>query len=336
MKSRLFLVVFLSYFFVFSSAHAQISVTGGLELSPSTDNPVPGQTVTITARSYTIDINAAKVTWVVDGKVVRSATGATSLEVIAPILGKKMSIEVTAVNTDGTVIKNSFTLGSGFVDLVFETDGYTPPFFRGKLSPVYQNTIKIAAIAHVANSAGIEYDPSSLVYQWKKNGRVIEDQSGYGKQYVLIAGDVVPRPYDISVTVWPRDNSASAVAYASVQSGTPSIGFYVDDATYGPLFNRSITNTVYVGQQKEVTVFGVPFGFNAVDTPETEWNWGINNLKRDTLSSKKSVILRAPEGSSGTSQVRLNIGSTERILQGATSGFSVIFSNQKETNATTF
>jgi hypothetical protein len=328
MKSRFFGVILLCAFMFSAVAHAQVPTSiGGLELSPSSNNPSPGQTITVTARSYTIDINSSKVSWYVDGKLSKSGAGMTSFDVVAPALGKKISIEVTATNVDGVIVKSSIIIGSGSVDLLLETDGYTPPFFKGKIPAVYQNSVTIIAVPHIANSAGIEYSPSALVYQWKKNGRALEDQSGYNKQSIVLVGDVVPRPYDISVTVWPKDNDSSASAYTQVITRGPEIQFYIEDPLYGTLFNRSIGSTLRIGSNKETSVLAVPFGFNKprVGTGDLDWSWGLNNSGRSSLTNKESVVLRAPDDSTGSSNVQVSIRNIEKILQGTDATFSVQF-----------
>lgn len=334
---RHFIAFFLVFSFLFSLstvAGAQVTNSiGGLELTPSTSSPVPGQTVTIVARSYTIDIDSAKVTWYMNGKILKSGTGLTSIEIPAPALGKKVSIEVTASNSDGIVVRSSVTIGSGSVDLIFETDGYVPPFFKGKTGLVYQNSLTIIAVPHLANSAGVEYDPATLVYQWKKGDQSLEGQSGYGKRSIKLAGEIVPRPFDISVTVWTKDNNSSASAYASVEASGPEILFYVDDPQYGTLYNRAIGSSLRIGKNKETSVLGVPFGFNKprVGTGDLDWSWGLNNASRASVTNKESVTLRAPDESAGSSNISVNIRNTDKILQGASAAFSAIFgaSNQQ-------
>lgn len=340
MKSRFLAFLVPVICAVSITAHAQIPASiGGLELTLSTANPVPGQAVTITARSYTIDINTAKVTWYIDGKSVKSGVGETIYEAKAPVLGKKLTIEVTATNPEGTTVRSSVALGSGSVDIIFESDGYVPAFFKGKILPAYQNEVRIIAVPHVANRAGVEYDPATLIYQWKKNGRTLEDQSGYGKQSIILTGDIVPRPYDISLSVWPRDNSAVAESFFEVSAGSPEIQFYIDDPLYGPLFNRAIESTLRIGTNKETSVLAVPFGFNKprVGTGDLSWEWGLNGRSQSNLSSRESIILRSPDQSSGSSNIQLNIRNTDKILQGATGIFSALFSSETKQNpAVTF
>ncbi|MEK7641994.1 MAG: hypothetical protein AAB365_03320 [Patescibacteria group bacterium] len=335
MKSRYFLFLIFSMFLSASAACAQVPITvGGLDVSVSNENPAPGQTVILRARSYTIDINTSVVSWSVNGKQVQSGIGLTTLEIIAPVLGKKFVVTVSAATTEGRTVTASVTIGSGSVDMITETDGYAPTFFRGKLGTVYQNTVKVIAVPHLADADGVEYDPKTLIYQWKKNERVIEEQSGYGKQSVSILGDIVPRPYTVSVSVWPRDNSARAQGIAYVTMESPTVGFYIDDPLYGPLFNKMIGAVVNIGSEKETSVLAVPYGFNRPISSigSLAFSWVINGIRRDELSSNQSVVLRAPEGSAGSSSITLGIKNAAKILQGASGGFSAAFSQEKSSS----
>ena len=336
MKYGFLLSLFVVFFLVASSVSAQVPIAGGLDLSASIESPAPGQTVKITARSYAIDINSAKISWVVDGTTAKNAIGATTLEIKAPVLGKTISIKVTATNPGGGVEFGTINIGSGSVDFILETDGYTPPFFKGKISPVYQNAVKIIIIPHLASASGQEYDPKNLTYQWKKNDRVIEDQSGYGKQSITLVGDIVPRPYDLSVDVWTRDNSSHTQGFIQIEATSPSINFYADDPLYGPLFNRAISSVVRIGSQRETSVLAIPFGFNKDKSNfgNLSWSWLVNDSVRSELSSKESVVLRAPDDSSGSSNIQLNIVNADKILQGASAVFSALFSAQKDSTAT--
>ncbi len=321
--------------------HAQSIPTNlnSIVLTPSSNNPTPGETITITAASYSFDINSAVVTWIVDGKQVQKSIGATILSVQAPALGKKTLIRVTAATTDGSVYSTSITLGSGSIDLITETDGYTPPFFAGKVPYVFQNTLTVIAIPHLVNSAGKEYDPANLIYQWKKDdGTVLQSQSGYGKQAISLKGNIIPRPYYLLVTATSRDGNAQAESAIQIQPTSPSITFYIDDALYGPLFNKAITGPVYIGNQKETSAFASLYGFNFSNTIANDLtlNWMINNTLHPELASNKSIVLRAPDGTSGTSHIELGVQGINNILQSAGNSFDVSFDTTNSTsNATT-
>ena len=312
---------------------------GGLELSASTNNPAPGQVVTVTAKSYGADISGATISWKVNGKTVQTGAGSVALQIQAPALGKSEEIGATATLANGTVLQNTITISSGSVDMIIEASGYVPPLFLGKLSPSYQNTVSVVAVPHIANASGVEYDPSTLIYLWKKNGQVLQDQSGYGKQSLTVDGDVVPRPYSVSVSVSSRDGAAQAQGTTEVTLQAPTISFYVSDPLYGTLFNQAVNGTVRIGAQKESSVLAVPFGF---DRPSDglgglSLDWQVNSQSRPELSSSDSVVLRAPGEAAGSSQIGLQIRNSKSILQGADAGFTVMFyTNAAQSTATTF
>lgn len=324
MKHRLALIVSCAVLLA-SVAHAQsvpLSV-GGLQLTASTNNPAPGDSVIVTAKSYTDDLSSSNLTWTVNGVVAEKGVGATSLTVTAPALGKHLTVSVSAITSSNTGLGDSIVVGSGAVDLILESSGYVPPFFSGKVDPAYQNDVTVVAIPHLMSSSGGEYDPSGLVYQWKKNGSVLQSQSGYGKQSIVMAGDILPRPYTMSVTATSRDGSAQAEGYISVTPDLPSISFYANDPLYGPLYNRALGSNVVIGSEKEAGVIAVPYGFDRAGG--LSFSWSINGVTDPSLSSNDSITLRAPEGQTGSSNIALTISSAQKILQGVENEFSANF-----------
>ncbi len=301
-----------------------------LEISMSTESPTPGQTLTLTAKSYSIDINSATLTWTVDGKQIQKGAGLTSLEVKAPSLGKESKITVTAISTKGITFSNSLSLSSGSVDLIMENTGYVPPFFQGKTPVSYQNTTNIIALPHLADSKGVEYDPKTLVYQWKKNSRVVEDQSGYGKQVFSLIGEIVPRATILNVTASTRDGSKRASATISVSYNSPSLTFYIDDPLYGPFWNTAVNETIFIGKEKETNILMTPYGFNKPTNQlgNLILSWMINGYERPELETNESITLRAPDNADGSSNIELTIKNKKDILQTASAGFSVRFSSK--------
>lgn len=329
MNRLLILFFIIVSFFSFSIVHGQgvpVNPTG-LSISTSSNYPNPGQKVTITARSYSIDINSSTITWTVNGKVIKKGIGETSLDVVAPDLGKSLIIEVTATSPSEIVQSASITINSGSVDMIIESDGYVPPLFKGKLPVVYQNNTKIIAIPHLADQKGVEYDPKSLVYQWKKNSRVVEDQSGYGKQSFTLQGEIVPRTASINVTVSTKDGTQQAIGYITVPYTSPSLVFYVDDPLYGPLFNTSLGENIYIGKEKEKNVLAIPYGFtkSTIESGSLNFTWLINGLENTDLSKNQSITLRSPDSSSGSSNLELTVRNSREILQEASAGFAVRF-----------
>ena len=310
-------------------AHAQgVPASIGISITASPANPAPGDSVTLTAQSYTADINGATLTWSVNGSRIKSGVGETTLVITAPALGKTSTVSVSASTPAGQSFYNTLSIKSGSIDFIVESSGYTPPFFKGRLPVAYQNLVRMTAIPHLANSQGIEYSPTTLIYNWERDtGTVLSDQSGYGKQYIDLQGDIVPRPFGLTVTVSTKDGSLSTKGNVSVIPQDASLAFYVNDPLYGPLYNKAANDNINIGSQNEVSVVAVPYGFdkavNAIGNLLLDWS--INGTSRPELTSSNIVVLRAPNGSSGVSSIQLNINNNADILQRASNGFSATF-----------
>ena len=322
-----------------SAAQAQGIATGvsGLVIETSSSNPYPGQEVTVSLKSYSIDIDSSTVSWSLNGKQVQSGIGLKTVKVTAPDLGKSLVVSITAKPASGAALSDSIIIAASTIDMIVEHDGYVHPLFIGKISPRYQNIVKIVAIPHLGMPSGAEYDPKTLVYTWKKGSSVLQDQSGYGRQSIYLAGDIVPRPYDVTVSVATRDGAAQGQGFISVAATSPSIGFYVTDPLYGTLFNKAIKNSVRIGSEKETSVLAVPFGFNKPKdgVGDLGLTWLINSMKRAELAASQTVVLRAPQGSAGSSNIRLDIRNAGKILQSASAGFSASFSGDESSEEST-
>ena len=330
-----FVLVFALYATPSSVALAQdLPVSDGVTLSLSTDNPVPGQIVTVTANSYSADISGARLTWTVNDKVVKDEVGAMSIDVSAPALGSKLNISVSASNPEGMTYIGTVIIGSGAVDMIVESDGYIPPIFLGKSPTAYQNSVKVIAVPHLADSSGKEYNPSNLIYQWKKNGQVIADKSGYGKRSITIEGELIPREFDLSVNVSTRTTADQAIGTTLIQPSAPSANIYINDPLYGTLFNRAVGEKLGIGTKKETSLLVVPFGFNK----SRSITWLLNDTERTELADKLNITLRSPGDDGGSSDISVRISSPANILQGATAAFTAYFGATKttETNNTEF
>jgi hypothetical protein len=113
------------------------------------------------------------------------------------------------------------------------------------------------------------------------------------------------------------------------------MAFYDNDPLYGPLYNRALGSTVYVGTQRELGVLAVPYGFDlpASGLGGLNWSWLVNGTEHPELAGNDIVTLRAPEGSSGSSNVEADVTNGQKVLQQGSAALSVIFSAATAPNA---
>lgn len=333
MRQYIFHICLILAFFIgaTSTVVAQtVPVSAGLEIYSSIQSPSPGQNIVISAKSYNTDLNSATIVWSVNGSEVKRGIGATTLNTTAPIAGKMSTIIVTAIALDGSRLTGSTVVGSGSVDLIVEADGYVPALFLGKVHPTHENKVKVIAIPHLTQSNGVEYDPATLIYEWRRNESVLQSQSGYGKNSLTIDGSLIPRVFTVSVTIRSRNGDAVVNGLVTISPEPASLAMYIDDPLYGPLFNKALGSQINLGSERESAILGVPFGFNSTQPNDIAYEWMINGSLRQDLLTNQSIIVRAPDDSAGTSLISLKVRNTRNILQSALGGFTVSFSAPRE------
>jgi hypothetical protein len=338
MKLKFFIVAILFIFTAPMYARAQANMPSspdGIVVTTDPENPAPGDSVTITIQDYQSDINKANISWLLDRKQYAKGVGKYSISVTAPSSGKTLEVMAVIDTVEGAEIRKVVNIKSGDIDMVWETGGYAPAFYRGKSQFSYQNYLKVVAVPHFVDADGNPIKPSQLVYKWKQDDTVLQDQSGFGKQSVIVKGDVVPRPFNIDVQISSLDGNSSGVGELRFEAVPPSIVFYPDDLLYGVYYNRAVGD-MFPLSNSEVKIIAAPYGFNI--NSGLSYEWSINNVPHDELAQSKNIVLRVNGSDQGRSVIALtmkNIG--DDILQSATAGFTAIFNGKSQSaNNVTF
>ena len=185
-------ILVLSLSFSYTNAQVQQGIDG-VEIYSKPKNPAEYQNVTLYLESFLEDLDSSSIIWMINGKTEAHGVGMKELQVIAPKTGKTLVAVAIIKTSAGKEIKKSFVIKSGSVDIVFESKGYVPPFYKGKNFFSYQNWIRLVAIPHLSVDGVTEVSPKNLIYVWKRGGKYIEGGKGYGKQSVDIKADDVPK-----------------------------------------------------------------------------------------------------------------------------------------------
>ncbi|MDQ5893037.1 MAG: hypothetical protein QG640_47 [Patescibacteria group bacterium] len=313
-----------------TQAYAQIPASvDGVTIDTNISNPRPEQMVEVFVESFGLDLNASSIVWLVDGKNQGQGIGLKKILVTMPRVGVTLNVKAVIKTPEGKEIQKSLVLKSGSVDIIWEPRGYTPPFFEGKLPLVYQNSVRIVAIPHLSKDGLSEIDPKTLVYQWKMGGKYVPDGQGYGKQSVNIQLDSIPKPLEIEVEVYTREQSQNTSGSISIEPIEPFLYFYEDNSLYGILFNKILTGRVSL-KNEEMRVRAVPFGFNIGQGSDANvYNWSVNNVDQPSLLKNQSITIRTKAETEGISNINLDIRNQEAILQGARGQFTVYFSKKQ-------
>ncbi len=324
LKISVITLFLIFYFGFYSESIAQVQTPiDGVTIDTSNENPKPGQNVDIFIESYLFDLNSSSIVWTVNGKVSDKGIGIKKISVPAPKIGTQIDVSVDIKGSDGREVKKAISIRSGYVDLVWESDGYVPPFYKGKAPFSYQNNVRITAIPHLAKNSGTEVDPRTLVYTWKLGGKYIDNGQGYGKQSVVIEYGDIPKTLEITVDVINREQTLHTVGSMNLTPSEPSLLFYEEDSLYGIYYNKVLPDKFNL-KNVEAKILAIPYGFN-LNNQEIDYTWSINNIEQSDLIKNRSIIIRTKGDTSGSSNLFLDIRNQDRILQGARGNFTINF-----------
>lgn len=214
------------------------------------------------------------------------------------------------------------------VDLLWQGNTYTPPFYKGKTLWSNQSMITLWALPQGLG------DPAKLNYKWTKGGTVLggpKGVNGVGKNRLSFTDSVLGRPQTIKVDIVSTpaaDGSEEVLASASVyvEPIPPTLVIYENNPLYGFMFHKEAVGTFNL-QEKEVTFTAFPFFFSTSNriNADLSYKWNSNSGEAET---RNSVTYRSPDNGSGTSQIQASISNRDKILQSASRNFLIQFGKQ--------
>lgn len=212
------------------------------------------------------------------------------------------------------------SLSAQSVDLLWQGDGYTPPFYNGRTLWSSQSKITLFAVPQKLGG------PANLNYKWSRNGTVLGSLSGVGKNTLSLNDSVLSKSQNIRVEIVFGDNEVLAQTSTVITPVTPSLLVYENNPLYGFLFHKEVSGS-YPLHEAEITFDAFPLFFSVQDHSDTSltYRWRTNTGETET---KSSVTYRAPEEASGTSLISITLSNADKILQSANKSFLVQFGEE--------
>lgn len=287
-------------------------------LTPST--PGPGQAVEAVLTATSIDLNRSTITWTVNGVRIASGLGVRTASFTTGGVGSTLTLSVRIDSPDGVFTRSvSFDLSS--VDLLWQGEGYVPPFYKGRTLWGRESRITFTAIPHVPN-----VNSGNLIYRWSLDGEVVDTASGVGKNSFAIYDSVLGLTRDVQVDVMTSSDTVVASASLSTSAVAPQLLVYENSPLYGYIFNREVSGA-FTMKGREITLATFPYFFNTSRRINSNllYTWTTNS--RDSRVGGE-VTYRAPEAD-GRSSVRVSAQGLKGYLQNAEKSFLVQFSNNE-------
>lgn len=329
LKKTSFFFVFLSIFFSCSFVSAQ-SIPGiqtPLIVSVVPSEPRANQITIIGIQSYSMDLDRALITWYVDGVNTNSGVGLKQFRVMAGPSGSTKTVDVTVSTVDAGTFSETIVIRPADVGLLWESDTYTPPFYKGKALHSYNGSFKVVAIPELFTAAGVKIDSKDLIYTWKKNGEVEGSASGYGKNtYIGSQTSYLREGEDISVEVSaPRDNVVASNSIL-ITPLVPEVLLYEKSPLYGIIYEKALRNTMKLTNE-EVTIIAEPFSFSVQkrNVSNLTYAWTLNGSPLSDFANKSSVTLRRTSDAAGRANLAVSLQNTFKLLQGGNNGLTISY-----------
>lgn len=303
-------------FFAFShEIHAQYEVTeDDITVLSDPEIPPPLQNITLTLSSYATDINSAFVIWKVGGKTQLSGTGEKKFQVTTGENGSTTVVDITIRPVSGEVIQKQFVIRPADIDILWEgADSYVPPFYKGRALPTSEGLIRVVAIPQVKDGS-LQTDVSNFVFKWKRDDKVIQSGSGYGKNSLLLRQSYLNKKEVLDVSATGIGTGIITQKKFEVPIFKPKILFYEKDPLLGIRYNRALDQSFEVASG-EKTIVAEPYFFGPVDalSPELEYTWTINGQSIYTPEIKN--VLTVKKGTSaGVATIGLEIKNLLRLF----------------------
>ncbi len=315
------ILVFFLFFIIGITLHTQ-SVFAELKNNEiiATINPqipVAFQDVRIDLKSYLIDIDKAKITWIVNGKTQLDGLGKKVFTVKTGEIGSITNIEIK-ISINGASVTKAIFLSPAEMDVLWEgINTYVPPFYKGKAIPAPEAQIKFTAIPNMKNASGQNIKGSELTYSWKKNYNGDQEASGYGKDGYTAKNSYFDEIDNVEVFGSSMDG-ITARGKAMVVYVTPRIIFYPATQSGGIEYNKTVTNG-YKITNSDFQIYAIPFGFSFLNPKDSNltYSWSLNNKLINTPVEKNMLALKIDPNQKGEAIISLSLESFSRLLQTA-------------------
>ena len=208
------------------------------------------------------------------------------------------------------------------IDLLWQGDGYTPPFYQGASAWPAEGRIHFLAIPQGLG------DPKGLTYKWTRDGTVLGSLSGVGQSTLTFNDSILSKTQRVKVEIISPDNEALAQTSVTVTPTIPTTLIYEKNPLYGFMFHNETSNGYQLLDQ-EITFTAFPL-FASVSNRESSalhYTWK-SSAGEDSLLS--SVTYRIPDGASGIASISLSLSNANTLRQAAGSTFLVQFGNPNE------
>jgi hypothetical protein len=247
-----------------------------LTIKTNPDYPGPNQETVATLRFSQSDLDRAKISWFLNGEIQKSGIGEKTFNFRTGSIGTVSRVSVSIETLEREIVTKELEVRPTGIDLVWNSETYSPPFYKGRALPSQRSRIRVTAIPQIVDDRGVALNPKGLVYHWNENNTVLNNQSGIGKNVLILEGKLITRPRKITVAIESLDGNFKSSGSIVIDHHNPLIFIYRNHPLYGIMFNQTLSNVLLTEQ--EISLVAIPYFFSSItrNSEKIEYNWTQN------------------------------------------------------------
>ncbi|MEX1028385.1 MAG: hypothetical protein WD049_10350 [Candidatus Paceibacterota bacterium] len=253
-----------------------------------------GKSATIEIVTYDLDIPSARVTWSVNGEERLSEIGHSRFT-LTPREPGRYRVRASVATPSG-IFQATTDVTAGYLDLVAQARGYTPPLYRGRALLAPRVGGSIVAVPHLTDAQGRPYRASELMYQWSRGGSRLSSASGIGRQTLSIPATDSSRDKSVSVTVTSPDGYAGASNSLTLSRSAPQVLLYHMNPLYGIEWHNALIGAESLST-RETGLVAVPYFFGVTEPTSSSlrYVWQVNGQVVADASGRHTLQVGTPE-----------------------------------------
>lgn len=306
------------------AAIAQISTFDAtpLTLTMTPEYPAPGETVQLSVSSYALDINRSTIVWKAGDTVIKEGEGESQATITAGNVGSVTTITVEVTSESGQFGTGEARIAPADIQILWSTDSYVPPFYKGK--KIAGPSAKIDAYARVEFSNGTRaVAEKDIIYTWYRGNTVLSAISGRGKSRVTLTGPVFGTE-TFRVVAESVDRSRYAEGEMRVTAQESQLKLYEHHPLYGILYHRAFVGDVNT-VEKELRVTAVPYFAHTNSPHSLSYEWTVNDTPVTAHPEEPETLTINASGFTGDINLRLTAMNPSDLLMRSLGSWRIVF-----------
>lgn len=300
------------------SAYAQEDdpfVSKDIFLSISPTHPGPREQVRVSAQTYSFDVNTVSLSWYVNGTLIKSGKGETTITITTGAIGTPTTIQVTASPAGITRYDTTLAIWPSDFSVLWHTNTYTPAGYRGKALPVRGSIVTLTALPSFTGENG-SYSPKALFYEWRVDNIFRKTESGIGKNTLSLPITKSKNvPPEVLVRVYNENKTITQEKRVVISIQEPELLFYELHPLRGPLYQRVIENTHRIAPSGETRILAESY-YTSGRPSFLRYQWNINNTKITSDTNHPEILSYLTEAGSRAQQtIALEVTNPFNILE---------------------